>query len=52
MSFKQKEENGPKQNSGFVIRLISKVTVFTLSFGLLSPPIPSFSGISKVKTFY
>ncbi len=30
-------------------RVIPKVT---LTFGLLSPPIHSFSGISKVKTFY
>jgi surface polysaccharide O-acyltransferase-like enzyme len=34
------------------IRLIRKVTIFTLSLGLLSLPIPSFSGIRKVKTFY
>jgi hypothetical protein len=26
--------------------------IFTLSLDLLSPPIPSFSGVRKVRTFY
>jgi hypothetical protein len=32
-------------------RVIRKVTVFTLSLGMLSPPMPSFSGILKVRKF-
>ncbi len=37
--------------SNKILELSVKQPCFTLSLGLLSPPIPSFSGIFKVKTF-
>ncbi len=44
---------GPKSTSGWffflLIRVIHKVT---LSLGMLSPPIPTFSDIRKVRKFY
>jgi len=44
---------GRRDFLGEIIRVNPKVTpLFTLSLGLLSPPIPSFSGICKVRKLY
>ncbi len=37
---------------GGTLKLVVTIEFFTLSLGLLSPPIPSFSGIYKVKTYF